>query len=495
MHTLMKRMGALKLPFKKKLKLKPKTMRDYLVDAVRSLRLHLDDALGHNMRNKEMKERYENRWQTLDAILEDFCLRPTNFDSRTSPGLAEKIFKVEPAVRMYVKGKVFKLAPAWLEEPRQYSPRELARDLSVAYKKQVFGGEEPVGYDIWGANHEGEPDIISTDLYFFFSSVESILRGHEKDIALSVNRKTTDSGHDSTGAPNAQRDYDASLQPLYKEKALERTKKQDPDITKVIAWRCCTYCFRMVSAGKGKTKSTVGKTCSLHDPRKNPSTYNSALARQKKIEAGKNIKKENHDIVDVSANAKDPELVPARLAALMQIALVRHEWDIDDPIFSLTLKIFSSDPEDLVDVYDLKMLQNMVLTRFPKISEPVEFVKSIQQLIDESKNTVKRLHKEFARFLQEESLPFYPRIIALHIAFFGDESWFVQESGCDYYGDALMGVGRQRKSDHALLIETARSLREEGAYNKAQAIKLLAGQYSYTATRVRQILKEYEIMW
>lgn len=411
---------------------KNESMRAQLVDACRALREFLKMDFEPQMRWPDGVALYQERWQRLDAVLEEFQRVPTNFDSRTGVGLAELIHRVEPTAMLEGTGRTFfTLRPDGHAE-RSFGPHDLAKTLEEAYKRKGFGDKPIAGFDeVWGEDYDqNEPDLICSELNNFFNGLSKILLRREDDQALASLRK------------------DSQSREHYEDEAVSRAQDRDSRIQELFARKCCEFCFRLIPERSGETKSTIGKTCALHDPKKNPSLYRSA--RAKHIAQKKNLTQQRKNKkIDIAGNAVNPELATWKLHNEMTTALLNLQafQILDNDLFSKTMNMFSADKNTPVDTTLLNDLLDQVQHEFPAIARPDQFAARIQSLIEKSKHTPSQLIGEFGWFVFDEYLPFHPVIVAAYMHLFLEETWFAQNHEPDYYGSDR-GKGRPRKIDH-----------------------------------------------
>jgi hypothetical protein len=461
-------------------------MRARLVDACRVRREYLKITLEPQMRWPDGVAAYKDRWQRLDAVLAEFQRKPTNFDSRAGLGLAERIHRVEPTKMLEGTGRAFFTLRPDGYAAGSYGPYELAKTLEEAYKRKGFDDGPVIRVDgTWGEEYgRTEPDLICSELNDFFNALSQDLRQRESDQALKLMRRRLPEDEEMNKKEDDKR-----------KEIINRATAQDQNLQEVFARKCCSYCFRLIPDRSGVTNSTTGKTCSLHDPKKNKSLYDAALKRNTAQEE-KLAEQRKNKAIDTVGNANDPELVPHKLRLLMEFTLMNMEAAHihDNGVSDFTAALFSSDIKRPVDTDLLNSLLDEVLRVYPPIARPEQFVTRIRSLIDKSQHTPPRLLPEFGWFLFDEHPPFYPTIIATYMRLFLEESWFAEEHDRNYYGSER-GRGRPRKKDHQDLINSALSLQENESIKKAQAIKILAEKFDYTTTRVGQILTKNKIVW
>lgn len=459
---------------------KDEPMRARLVDASRVLRRFLKMTLEPEMHLPSRAALYHERWQHLDAVLAQFQQEPANFDSRAGLGLAERIHRVEPTKMLEGTGRSFFTLRPDGYSAGSFGPYELAKTLEEAYKRKGFDDGPVIRVDdTWGEQYERpEPDLICSELNSFFNALSQDLRQRESDQALALMRGALPQDEEMNKKEAGKR-----------KEIINRAIAQDQHLQEVFARKCCSYCFRLIPERSGATKSTTGKTCALHDPKRKPSLYEAARDRHTAQEE-KLAKQRENKAIDVVGNADDPKLAPRRIRLLMQFALMNmkavqvHDNELSD----FTADLFSSDKKQPVDTDLLKSLLDEVRRVYPPIARPEGFATNIQQLIDKSQHTPPRLLREFGRFVFDEHLPFHPTIIATYMRLFLEESWFAQEHAPDYYGSDR-GKGRPQKVDPEELAQAYKKLLEENPGQERKAASILAQEFGYTPQRVRQILK------
>ena len=458
-----------------KARLKDESMRARLVEACRVRREYLKMTLEPQMRWPDGVAAYKDRWQRLDAVLAEFQREPANFDSRAGLGLAERIHSVEPTKMLEGTGRTFfTLRPDGCAAG-SYGPYELAKTLEEAYKRKGFDDGPVIRVDgTWGEEYgRTEPDLICSELNDFFNALSQDLLQHEEDQARAYERR------DKVSLERFENEY------------IERSYARDPNAQEVFARKCCAYCFRLIPERSGMTKSTTGKTCTLHDPKQNKSLY--LAARKRNIAQEEKLTKQRENkAIDIVGNANDPELVPWKLRELMKFVLMNMKVAriYDNGLFGSTMALFSSDKKQPVDTDLLNSLLDEVLRVYPPIARPEQFATRIRSLIDKSQHTPPRLIQEFGWFLFDENLAFYPTIAATYMHLFLEESWFAQEHAPDYYGSDR-GKGRPQKVDPEELIQAYKKLQAETPGQERQAASILAREFSCTPQSVRKILKSY----
>ncbi|MBU2760022.1 hypothetical protein [Acidithiobacillus sulfurivorans] len=440
-------------------------MREKLADYCRAWREFLKDTFRGYERWPDGEARYKERWECLNAVLADFQRAPTNFDSRFGVGLAERIHEAEPTKTLEGTGRdFFMLRPEGYAEG-EFADYDLAQKMEEAYR--LMGWDEQY--------HHSEPDRIYSELNNFFNALSKELLRYEKDRALAFSRKE-----------NECREH-------YENKVIRCADTRDPRAKELFARKHCAFCFRLIPERSGATKSTIGKTCALHDPKRRPSLYPAALARQKVLQAHIAVQRENKKI-EVMSNRDNPELAPLRILRLMDLALTAPQ-DIellDDDLFNRTKALFLSDTKQQVDTNLLNALMDEVQSEFPPIARPDQFAKSVQSLIEKSRHTPPQLIKVFGWFFFDEFLPFYPSMVATYMRLFLEESWYAQNHAPEYYG-LDRGKGRPPQVDPQEVIQAYKSLLTEAPGQERKAASILAREFGCTPRRVRQILKSHRL--
>ncbi len=456
------------------------TLRDMLIESCRRLRAFLTLTLSERMRLPDQIERYQGRWLRLDAALAQFQDNPANFDSRYGVvGLAERIHRVEPTKMLEGTGRAYFLLkapksekdsfPPGAKPPKKFTPSDLAKTLEKAYKLKGHGDAHVAGVcEIWGEYYESDDvDLICSELNDYFNGLAEELRIYEEDQAIAALYKSE------------------NIRDSYEKTVIQRSMDQDPYITQIFARKCCEFCFRLIPERSGK----IGKTCDLHDPKKNRSLYNSAgvrrLNQQKIFEEQRKKGK-----IDVEANSDNPEFVPWRLHVEMKLFLSNTNGSqiLDDGLFGLTYSALSSEKKKEVDIVLLRELVDKVRDNYPKIARPDQFATRIQALIDQSKHTPEELTLVFGWFVFDEYIPLHPNLIAICMRMFLEESWFAQEYDPDYYG-VDRGKGRPQKIDPQAVIAAAEKIKLENPKIGSKLSATLAEMFSCTPTRIRQLLK------
>jgi hypothetical protein len=437
----------------------------------------LKSTLGNKLTEPSGINRYPERWRRLDDLLATFQMAPTNFDSRTGIGLAELIHNAEPTTMLLnIDRNLFTLKRSLVEYPT--SPADLAKTLAAAYREKGFDGGPLIDpYEEWvPLKQYTTPDLICSELNCFFVSMAATLNDHERKMALAASRKDRESLEG------------------YEEDLKNHAFDEDRYLEEIFALKCCDYCFRLIPERSGETKTTIGKTCVLHDPRENSGIYKSGrnriIAQKNSISEQRKNKK-----IDIERNANDPEMTPLRLNRLMSIVLIYlgSAETHDDGLFGNVKDIFSGNMHKLVDINLLVKLLDQVQNEFPEIARPREFASKIEALIKESKHKPTELIRIFGWFFHDSAIPFYPSIIAHYMRFFLEEAWFAQEHAPEYYG-LDRDKGRPQKRSPASVVEAAEIFREN-AMKKSEIIKTLASMFNYTDARVRQILNEQNFSW
>lgn len=399
---------------------KDEPMRARLVDASRALRRFLKMALEPEMHLSSRAALYHERWRRLDAVLAQFQQEPANFDSRAGLGLAERIHRVEPTKMLEGTGRsFFTLRPdGYLAG--SYGPYDLAKTLEEAYRRKGYGDGPILIDEIWGAQYRpdgSEVDLICSELNTFFHGLSKELRRHEEDLALTVKRKKPE---------NVE---------TYQQNTLNRINADNPYTKKLFARRVCSKCFRLIPERVGKTKTTIGTTCALHDPQQDQKAYRKAHNRHKATQASLDEQRRNKKL-DIESNSQNPAWVPSRLHTLMKAFLLdinNATISSQDGLFDLTYRIFSTPVNDLVGTDELNIFLRKVEDIYPDIVKPAEFTAKVRELVKKGGHTPKALLPIFGRFLWDVNLPHHPNIAAFYMQFFLEESWFAQEYAPDYY--------------------------------------------------------------
>lgn len=452
----------MKIALREKLAYKCKVFKELLSEIIEPL---LTNETGYST--------YYNRYKKLDAALQEFIDKPSNFDSRHSQGLAEKIYNAAPVSKMLMGNEkyFFKLAPGGYKKG-EFEPSNLARVMEKAYRKELIDYDYPnkekpffIGLDYKQFNY----DLIYSELAGFFFGIQSMLRNNQTDKNQATQRKKTVSRED------------------YETLALNRARIRDPNLMKLFSRKCCNYCFRLIHKRSGGTKTTISKTCSLHDPITNRGLYNIARNQDTKI---KSWKEENNKPEKDSDLHFNPHLIPKRLNVYMSQALEFNYWDApSEPIYDLTIKLLETDPKKIIDECTLEKFINCVIETYPPIANPKWLANSVQKLSKDNRHTSENLKILLTMFVKDDYLPFHPNIIAFYMVLFKQESWYAEEYNKNYYNTERT-KGRPAKIDVAALLAAAEKFKIENPKVGRNLASDLALRFDITPTRVRQILRK-----
>jgi len=449
------------------------TLREELAHKCITFKEKLKLIITPQLSEESGYEKYNDRYEKLDEALQDFIDHPSNFDSRHTPGLAEKIYKAVPVYKMLMGNEelFFKLSPGGYEVG-EFEPSNLAIVMGKAYRKELIVYDSPnkekpifVGLDYKQYNY----DLIYSELANFFDGIQFMLRNSQADKYLATQRKKNENKEN------------------YEKLALDRAKVRDPNLMNLFARKCCKYCFRLVATRYGRTKASTGSTCSLHDPKTNPGLYKIA-------------KKQNDKIIlwDEQNIARDkggepyfnPHHTPKTLNIFMSQALAFNNWNVhSDPIFNLTIKLLTTKPNKKVDECILEQFKNCIIEDYPPIASPGWLADSVQKLKDGNRHTAENLKILLTVFIKDDHLPFHPKIIALYMVLFKYESWYVEEFERNYYN--ISGTkGRPFKINHNAVLVAANKLKSENPNRERYLASILALQFGCTPTLIRKIIHE-----
>lgn len=431
---------------------------------------------------------YLDRQQKLSAVLDTFIEKPSNFDSRAGIGIAQRIHRVEPTNEPEDELLHRFRLKATVGINENFGPVELAQWLSDAYRHKALDNklpfsqetwEEETWDDTWGevVHESARIDPILSELSLFFKDCAFTLQKNEMEKAIVNSRNKRNEG-----------DLES-----YQLETLMRENKRDPHIEQLASLKCCEYCFRLIPEREGNTKSTIGKTCVHHDTRVSHNIYRPNRERILSKRAELSRQRESKRI-DVQSNAADPQFVPERLHHLMSISLSNSgmELNSNNPFFQFTLYLFSTPENNLLNTDLLNNLLKLVEAYFPPIARPAEFSAKVRNLIDQSEHTPKKVHEVIGWFVFDCRLPLHPKIIALYMMYFWEESWFAQDHDPYYYGSRRR-AGRPSKVDSGKLIKEAKILQKAGILKRSVVVKKLAEQFGCSVVRVRQLLKDHNI--
>lgn len=444
-------------------------VRTRLVHAVRVLRKDLEKSMSPYLSQPQDCHRYMGRWRVLDNVLSLFEDRPTNFDSRFTKGLAEMIHEVEPTPTLSISGKdLFELKPNGYPSIilQNFGPHELAIEMGNAYKRKACSSHfHDEVEDLWGSDGCVDPDLICSELSVFFNDLAILLRRHEDDQAMYTKRR------------------DEYFEEDYKLRAKSRSFSRDKYIYEVFSRKRCLYCFRLIPERKGGTKSSIGKTCSLHDPIEKPAIYKAARERH-----GSLIEKKH----GIGVGVDNPSQILVQIQAHMDLFLscVSNSEIFGDQLFDLAFGIFSTDKSEVVDSELLEMFLDLVIADFPEIARPFIFAERVRKVMKLQLLTPQVLLPMFGWFVYDVNLPLHPKIIGFYLRLFYEESWFAQVHCPDYY-EPNAKKGRIPKINPVeVYVEWVR-FTEDNSGKERKAVASLAEKFSCTTQRVRQILKSY----